>query len=135
MNEDQGVRVGIGLIARDRQYLIRKRPEKPGSPMPGVWEFPGGKCEPGESAEEAVVRECREETGLDVRVIALRRNTRHEYDHGLIDLTYFDCELVETNAEPLPDTGFVWAESSDLTRLTFPPANEPILRELAAEQA
>ncbi len=60
------IAVGIGLIARSGRYLVRQRPD--GTAMAGYWEFPGGKCEPGEPPEAAVVRECREETGLDVRV-------------------------------------------------------------------
>ena len=49
-------RVGIGLIGRAGRYLIRQRPALPSSPMPGFWEFPGGKCNPGESPEQAAVR-------------------------------------------------------------------------------
>ena len=129
---NEAVRVGIGLIARDGRYLVRQRPDTPGSPMPGVWEFPGGKCEPGESPEQAVVRECREETGLAVRVTALRRSIRHRYPHGLVDLFYYDCIVDSATAQPHESTGFRWVEASRLLSLVFPPANEPILRELAA---
>ena len=61
---DDPIRVGIALVERGGCYLVRRRPPLPGSPMPGVWEFPGGKCEPGESPASATVRECLEEAGL-----------------------------------------------------------------------
>lgn len=125
--------VGIGLIGRDGSYLIRRRPPLPGSPMPGVWEFPGGKCEEGESPEEATRRECREETGLSVRVLSLRRRVDHHYPHGEVSLHYFDCEAELPDARPRPGSGFGWVEASVLPNLTFPEANEPILRELAEE--
>ena len=70
-NEDF-IRVGIGLIERDGFFLARKRPDRVGSPMPGVWEFPGGKCEADESPAHAAERECREEVGIRVLVGRLR---------------------------------------------------------------
>ncbi len=123
------VRVGIGLIVSDGRYLIRRRPPLPGSPMPGLWEFPGGKCEAGELPEDAVVRECREETGLAVAVLGLRQSRVYHYPHGLVELNYFDC--VPESPEAAPDGGFVWVAPRDLLELEFPPANAPILRDLA----
>lgn len=130
---DEPVRVGIGLIERGGCYLIRRRPPLPGSPMPGVWEFPGGKCEPGESPPEAAARECREETGLFVRVVALRHFRTHRYPHGMIELHYYDCETEGPTTEPVAGSGFVWVESHRLPDLTFPEANAPILQALAEE--
>ena len=130
---DESVRVGIGLIKRDGCYLIRRRPPLPGSPMPGVWEFPGGKCEPGESPAEAAARECREETGLSVRVVALRQSRTHRYPHGLVELHYYDCEPDHDAAEPAAASGFAWVQAERLPDLTFPEANSPILRALADE--
>ena len=130
---DDSVRVGIGLIGRGGCYLIRRRPPLPGSPMPGVWEFPGGKCEPGESPAEAAARECREETGLSVRVVALRQSRTHRYPHGLVELHYYDCVTDHPAAEPAIDSGFAWVEAGRLPDLIFPEANAPILRALAEE--
>lgn len=130
---DESVRVGIGLIGRGGCYLIRRRPPLPGSPMPGVWEFPGGKCEPGESPAEAAARECREETGLSVRVVGLRQFRTHRYPHGMVELHYYDCETDDPAAEPAAGTGFLWVEAGRLPELTFPEANAPILRALAEE--
>jgi len=122
-------RVGIGLVARGGRYLVRQRP--PGSIMEGVWEFPGGKCEAGESPEDAARRECREETGRDITVHRLRRVVSHRYPHGWIELSFFDCALSDDGAEPVEGSGFVWVGAAALRQLTFPGANEVILDELA----
>ena len=81
--------VGIGLIRRGDEVLVRRRPE--GTVYAGYWEFPGGKCEPGESPAETTVRECLEETGLTVVVDRLRRVIEHHYPHGHVRLHFFDC--------------------------------------------
>ncbi len=101
--------------------------------MPGYWEFPGGKCEPEESPEQAARRECAEETGLAVVVRRLRRVISHRYPHGHVELHYFDCETESPDAEPELATGFRWVPAPDLPGLPFPEANEPILIELAHE--
>jgi mutator protein MutT len=101
--------------------------------MPGYWEFPGGKCRPGESPEACVTRECLEEVGLRVVVERLRRVIRHVYPHGEVELHFFDCHTADDNADPNPSTGFRWVETRRLTDYTFPGANEPIVAELAEE--
>lgn len=127
------IRVAIGLIGRSGRYLIRQRPPLPGSPMPGYWEFPGGKCEPGETPEQSVVRECLEEVGIAVVRKTLRREILHRYPHGLVRLYFFDCETADPEAEPLPRTGFQWVEAQALSSYQFPGANEPVVSELIAE--
>ncbi|MFO0891477.1 MAG: (deoxy)nucleoside triphosphate pyrophosphohydrolase [Isosphaeraceae bacterium] len=121
--------VGIGIIRRGGEYLVRLRPA--GTVYAGYWEFPGGKCEPGESPAEATARECLEETGLSVRVGRLRRVIEHRYPHGLVRLHFFDCEPADRQAEPPPNTGCRWVPAAELPGLRFPEANEPILEELA----
>jgi 8-oxo-dGTP diphosphatase len=128
------VRVGLGLISRDGCYLVRQRPELPNSPMPGYWEFPGGKCDSGESPEAAALRECREETGLDVRVVRERRVRLHRYPHGLVELHYFDCVPSNDAAEPTTGSGFRWIPVEKLATLVFPEANDEVLRDLAEER-
>jgi 8-oxo-dGTP diphosphatase len=124
-------RVGIALIRRGGRALIRRRP--PGTAMAGYWEFPGGKCEPGESPAEATARECREEIGLEVVVGRLRREVTHRYPHAWVQLSYFDCVTLDPDADPDPCTGFRWVAEEALAGLSFPEANEPILLELARE--
>jgi 8-oxo-dGTP diphosphatase len=130
---ERPTRVGIALILRRGCALIRRRP--PGTAMAGYWEFPGGKCEPGESPAAATARECREEIGLDVVVGRLRREISHRYPHAWVHLSYFDCLTVNPGAEPDPSTGFRWVAAGSLAGLAFPEANEPILLDLACEAA
>src|SRR5688572_14941636 len=112
--------VGIALVGRRGSYLIRRR--LAGSAMAGYWEFPGGKCEPGESPAAATARECREETGLDVLVGPLRREITFRYPHAWVHLSYFDCETAVPDAEPDPSTGFRWMPAESLAGLAFPEA-------------
>jgi mutator protein MutT len=123
--------VGIALVGRRGRYLIRQRP--PGTAMAGYWEFPGGKCEPGESPGAATARECLEETGLGVVVGRLRREFTYHYPHARVHLYYYDCALTEPDAEPDPGTGFRWVAAETMAGLQFPDANEPILHDLARE--
>jgi 8-oxo-dGTP diphosphatase len=123
--------VGIGLIRRGDAFLIRQRPA--GTVYAGYWEFPGGKCEPGESPAQATARECFEETGVHIVVGPLRRAVIHHYPHGLVELFFHDCVTDDPNAEPDPDAGFRWVPIEQLASLRFPEANEVILDELARE--
>jgi mutator protein MutT len=120
--------VGIGLIVRGETFLVRQRPE--GTVYAGYWEFPGGKCEPGESPAQAAVRECLEETGLAVVVVRLRRVIEHHYPHGHVRLHFFDCIPEDHQAEPAGGSGCRWVRAAELLHLRFPEANEPVLREL-----
>ncbi len=128
-------RVAIGLIGRSGRYLIRQRPPLPGSPMPGYWEFPGGKCEPGETPEQAARREILEEVGLAVEVVRLRRLIEHRYPHGFVALHFFDCRTADPTAEPDPGTGFRWVAAADLPGYQFPGANDAIVAELVPSRS
>lgn len=101
--------------------------------MPGIHEFAGGKAEAGESARDAAIREALEEIGMQVKILNLRRRFVHRYDHGLIDLHYFDAEPDPADAEPATDSGFRWYSAVELVHLTFPPANDPIIESLMRE--
>jgi mutator protein MutT len=133
MNEPSAAatRVGLGLIRRGNQYLVRRRPE--GTVYAGYWEFPGGKCEPGETPDVATARECLEETRLRVEVGALRAVRTHQYPHGLVELFFFDCTARDPAAEPPPTSGFQWVSAGSLGSLRFPEANRAVLDELARE--
>lgn len=125
------VRVGIGIVRRGRSFLVRQRPA--GAALAGFWEFPGGKCTPGERAEDAAVRECAEETGLAVRPQRLRAKRTYQYPHALLELCYYDCEAADPDAEPESSSGFRWLGASELAALQFPEANTPVVAELVRE--
>jgi 8-oxo-dGTP diphosphatase len=123
--------VGIGLIGRDGRYLIRQRPA--GTVYEGYWEFPGGKCEVGEPPAAAVRRECREETGLEVRVESLLQIVEYRYPHAWVEMFFYRCVTVDPWGEPTQGTGFLWVEAERLSSLRFPEANAPILEQLTRE--
>ena len=125
------VRVGIGLIRRGNSYLVRQRPE--GAAMAGYWEFPGGKCEPGESPPEATRRECLEETGLEITLLGLRDTIEFRYPHAWVVMSFFDATVSGDTAAPALGSGFTWKTSAELQSLRFPGANEAILRDLLRE--
>jgi 8-oxo-dGTP diphosphatase len=125
------VRVGIGLVRRGDRFLVRRRPA--GTAMAGYWEFPGGKCEPGEPPERTTRRECSEETGLAVAVGPLRQVISHRYPHAWVELYYYDCEVEGSAIDPDRQSGFRWVAASELPALVFPEANGPILAALARE--
>jgi mutator protein MutT len=123
---------GIGLIRRGDALLVRQRPA--GTIYAGYWEFPGGKCEPGETPARATARECLEETGLRIVVGPLRRTVTYRYPHGLVELSFHDCTTEDPRAEPDPSTGFRWVRIEHLATLRFPEANEVILEDLARKR-
>ncbi len=128
---EQPIPVGIGLVRREDCFLVRRRPA--GTVYAGYWEFPGGKCEPGELPGQAAARECLEEIGVRVVVGPLRRVTTHRYPHGLVELFFYDCTTEDSAAEPAEDSGFQWVPASRLGSLRFPEANETVLEDLWRE--
>jgi 8-oxo-dGTP diphosphatase len=96
--------------------------------LAGFWEFPGGKIRTGELAEEAAQRECLEETGLAIRILATCSEVEHEYEHGRVRIRFLAATPVDPDREPtLP---FRWVAISQLTRYDFPPANQDVIRRL-----
>ena len=119
--------IAIAVVCDDNRILIGRRP--PGVPLSGFWEFPGGKVQDGESVEAAAVRECREETGIDVEVARRLAVIHHEYDHGRIQLSFYQC--CQTNPTQSPSPPFKWVAAKDLGHYQFPPANDEVLAHLA----
>jgi A/G-specific adenine glycosylase len=117
--------IGVGIIRDGGKLLIGKRREN--QMLGGLWEFPGGKKKDGESIEETVVRECKEETGLDVRVIAKRGTVKHAYTHFKITLSAFDCEILRGPPKALSAEELRWIDADDLESYPFPTANKKIL--------
>jgi 8-oxo-dGTP diphosphatase len=129
--EEQPIPVAVGIIRRGDRFLVRLRPAL--TVYAGYWEFPGGKCEPGETPAAAAARECFEETGLMVSVGRLRRTITHRYPHGLVELHFFDCTTDDNQAEPASGLGCRWVTAAELPALRFPEANEPVIEELLEE--
>jgi A/G-specific adenine glycosylase len=119
--------VVAAVIERGGRVLVSQR--GPGGGHPGLWEFPGGKREPGERDAQALRRELREELGIDVEVGERVWGAKA----GPLDLRFFRCAyLAGSRPRPLGCTQFRWTRREDLTALRFPPANEGLVAALAA---
>ena len=124
---DKQVEVVAGVIADARgRILLARRTE--GRDLAGLWEFPGGKREPGESAESALARELREELGVEVDIGPVVWTTRA----GPLLLRFFRCRwLGAQRPRPLGSVQFRWVRREDLSALDFPPADAGIVSALA----
>ena len=120
--------VAIGLILRDHRILICRRREQ--DPLGGYWEFPGGKCEPGESAGRCVARELEEELGVIVCVREPLPTIEYDYPNARVRLHPFICALERGEPVPLVASESRWIAPRDLGSYTFPPANDRLLESL-----
>lgn len=116
--------VVAGIIWKDDQILIARRPEE--GLLGGLWEFPGGKVEEGESFEVAVAREVKEEIGISVSVTRLLATIRHQYTHFGITLHAFECRYIAGEPQTLGCTEWRWVKREELSDYAFPRANGKI---------
>ena len=126
---DGRVEIAIAVVAHEGRFLIGLRPE--GVPLAGYWEFPGGKVRRGETAADATVRECLEETGLAVRVVGEYPQSTHDYEHAAVRLHFFACEPVLAPPPELPPR-LRWVFAAELGEYRFPLANAAIVALLQA---
>ncbi|MEQ2005596.1 MAG: 8-oxo-dGTP diphosphatase MutT [Limisphaerales bacterium] len=121
------VEVSAGLVFRAGQLLITQRPA--GGHLAGLWEFPGGKREPGESFEECLRRELQEELGVDVRVHEEIERITHDYPEKAVHLRFFRCALVDAGDEPraIGCQAVAWVTRETLGNYAFPAADARLL--------
>jgi len=125
-------RVVAGLFRRGDTVLAQRRPE--GKARAGMWELPGGKVEPGETDEEALVRECHEELGVSVSAGERVWATVYDYDDLTVELFVYHAVMPDDAAPVARDPGseLRWVEVSALGELHFCPADEPLIELLAS---
>jgi 8-oxo-dGTP diphosphatase len=124
------IEVAAAVIERpDGRFLLAQRP--PGKVYAGYWEFPGGKVEPGESAEQALARELHEELGIDVERAYPWITREYLYPHGHVRLNFF--RVVSWKGEPHPreDQAMAWQAPDGAMATPMLPANAPVLAALA----
>jgi len=117
----------VALIDVDGRVLIAERP--PGRPLAGLWEFPGGKVEPGERPEETLIRELKEELGIDVEEPCLAPLTfaSHTYESFHLLMPLFVCRRWGGMVRPLEGQALRWVRPHDLQNHPMPPADEPLI--------
>jgi 8-oxo-dGTP diphosphatase len=121
--------VVAAVIERDGRVLVTLRPR--GTHLEGHWEFPGGKCEAGESHAEALARELREELAVDATVGPLVHAVTHRYPARTVELHFYACTC---SGDPRPMLGqqMRWATRAELATLPFPEADADLIARLTA---
>jgi len=122
--------VAAAVIIRNGRVLLTRRAE--GQHLAGLWEFPGGKLEEGESPEEALVRECREECGIEVQVEQILEVTHHRYSEKNVLLLFYRCGLRAGEVRHLQVADHAWVAPHELGRYPLPPADERVVARIAA---
>ena len=119
--------VAVALIDVDGRVLIAKRPE--GKQLAGLWEFPGGKVEPGERPEAALIRELNEELGIDVNEACLAPFvfTSHAYDSFHLLMPLYLCRRWSGEVVAREQAGLAWVKPNKLSDYPMPPADEPLV--------
>jgi len=117
--------VTAAVIERAGRFLVTRRLK--GTHLAGAWEFPGGKCDAGETLAGCLARELREELDVEARVGAEVFTTTHAYPERSVELHFFRCDL---SGEPRPVLGqeMQWVRREDLATLEFPPADAELIR-------
>ena len=126
------VEVSAALVFRGGKLLITQR--LAGTHLGGLWEFPGGKREAGETFEQCLIREIREELGVEISVGELFEEVHHDYPEKSVHLKFFRCKLVAGELQPLGCAAWRWVDKSELTGFDFPAADAQLLAKLK-EQA
>lgn len=118
--------VACALVDEDNRVLIARRPE--GRHMGGLWEFPGGKVEPGELPEEALMRELGEELGIDITASCLAPLTfaSHGYDGFHLLMPLYVCRQWDGEVEARDGQELAWVRPNRLNEYDMPPADEPL---------
>ena len=120
--------VVAALIRDTDRVLICQRPAHKARGM--LWEFVGGKVEPGESREEALIRECREELAITISVGDIFTEVTHTYPDLTIHLTVFNTEITAGVPRKLEHNDLRWITADELDRYDFCPADQPIVEKL-----
>ncbi|MEX0599148.1 MAG: 8-oxo-dGTP diphosphatase MutT, partial [Rhodothermales bacterium] len=123
--------VAVALVYDGDRLLIQRRPED--GMLGGLWEFPGGKLERDETAEEACVRELEEELGVRIDIIDLFHSLSHAYSHFKITLHAFRARILDGTPHSATGMPVRWVQAAELDGFAFPRANRKLIERLANE--
>ena len=120
--------VVAALIWDNDRFLACQRPATKARAL--LWEFVGGKVEPGESREEALVRECREELGITVKPLDIFMEVTHEYPDLTVHLILYNAKIAEGTIQLLEHNDARWITPDEIPEYTFCPADKEILERI-----
>ena len=120
--------VVAALIWQGDKFMICQRPAHKARGL--LWEFVGGKVEPGETKEQALIRECREELAITLSVGDVFMDVTHEYPDLTVHLTLFNATIADGEPQKLEHNDIQWIKTSEISNYEFCPADEEILKEI-----
>ena len=116
------------VVTNDGKILSAQRSES--MSLPGMWEFPGGKIEPGEAPRAALVREMQEELLCTVEIGGQVASTRYEYDFGFVTLTTFYATLIDSEPQLTEHSEIRWIDAANLNSVEWAPADIPAVEKI-----
>lgn len=122
------VEVVAALIWKGDRFMICQRPAHKARGL--LWEFVGGKVEPGETKEQALIRECQEELAVKLSVSEVFMDVFHEYPDLIVHLTLFNAVIAEGEPQKLEHNDIQWIKPSEISNYDFCPADEEILQRI-----
>lgn len=128
MSSPTTIRVVAAVVAQNGAYLITQR--RASAVLPLLWEFPGGRVEPGETDAEALRRELKHRLDVEIEAGKLISFVTHPYEKYSVDLYLYECTLSRGEPRPKNVADFRWVASSDFDRYSFTPADERSMSKL-----
>ncbi|GAB1786457.1 (deoxy)nucleoside triphosphate pyrophosphohydrolase [Priestia megaterium] len=124
-------KVTAAIIKDKNRLLIAKRHSK--DPLGGKWEFPGGKIEPGETPQDCLVREIKEELGVEVKIGPFYDDNVYNSQDHCIHLLFYWAEIIKGEVIPVVHDDLKWITINELASFDFAPADIPIVKKLMKE--
>ncbi len=119
--------IGVAIIVNNRQEILIDRRLSTGV-MANLWEFPGGKIEDGETVEDCIIREIKEELGIIIRCDRPLTQITHDYEKFTVTLFVYLCVMIEGIPQAIECQQVRWVKAQELDNFEFPPANGEIIR-------
>jgi mutator protein MutT len=116
------------IFERDKLLITQRRAD---DHLPNLWEFPGGKVEPGETFQACLVREIREELGIEISVCDLVEDLTHSYPEKTVRLRFYRCALISGEAKAIHVQDLRWVTREELKQYEFPAADAKLIARLA----
>lgn len=129
------VQVAVAILQNDKgQILLGKRRQNPQDSCAGLWEFPGGKLEAGETPKQCLVRECLEELAVTVDKLSLYQTEQHVYPERTVEVQFWLGYIIKGTPQAIVHDELRWFAPKELAMLAYCPANEPVMKRLANDK-